>query len=84
MSVTPIDDYKLLKNELKKYNPMMLQKKRIICFSRIDGLTDEQLKAIKKLKFNDPDTSIFYISSIIGTGIEELKYKMWEFVSSYK
>ena len=82
MSETHLDDYKLLKNELKKYNPTMLQKKRIICLSRIDGLTDDKLKDIKKLKFREPDTPIFYISSITGTNIEELKYKMWEYVSS--
>lgn len=81
MSETPIDDYKLLKNELKKYNPVMLQKKRIICLSRIDGLTAKQLKDLKKLNFSCPDTPIFYISSIMGTNIEELKYKMWEYIS---
>jgi GTP-binding protein len=83
MSESPIDDYKLLKNELKKYNPIMLQKKKIICLSRIDGLTNEQLKAIKKIKFKEPDTPIFYISSVMSVGVEELKYKMWELVTAY-
>ncbi|MCL2039338.1 MAG: GTPase ObgE [Bacteroidetes bacterium] len=82
MSATPVEDYELLKTELKKYNTAMLQKKQIICLSRIDGLTDEQLKDVKKLKFKCSDTPIFYISSIMGTNIEELKYKMWDALSS--
>lgn len=82
MSNTPVNDYKLLKNELKKYNSTLLNKKRIICLSRIDGLTAEQLKDIKKLKFRESNTPIFYISSVMGVGTEELKYKMWEIVSS--
>ena len=80
MSFDPKQDYKLLKNELKKYNSAMLAKKRIICISRIDALTEEQLKAVKKLKFKDKDVEIFYISSVANLGIEELKFKMWELV----
>jgi GTP-binding protein len=82
MSENPVTDYKLLKNELEKYNPTMLKKKRIICLSKIDSLTEEQLKAVKKLKFREPNTPIFYISSVMGIGIEELKYKMWEVMCS--
>ena len=80
ISATPLEDYKLLKNELKKHNPTLLKKKRIVCLSKIDGLTDEQLKAIKKLDFKAPDTQLFYVSSVAGTGIDELKHKMWEVV----
>jgi GTP-binding protein len=76
MSDSPKDDYKLLKNELKKYNPALLQKKRIICLSKIDALTPEQFKSIKKIKFREPETPMFYISSVLGTEINELKYKM--------
>ena len=78
MSFDPTQDYKLLKNELKKYNPSMLAKKRIICISRIDALTEDQLKAVKKLKFKDKDIEVFFISSVANIGIEELKFKMWE------
>lgn len=78
LSFDPANDYKILKNELKKYNPAMLNKKRIVCFSRIDALTDEQLKVIKKIKLREKNTEIFYISSVANIGIEELKFKLWE------
>ena len=82
MSENPNEDYRLLKNELKKYNPAMLQKKRIICLTKIDGLTEEQLKVVKKYKFREPDTPIFYISSVMGIGVEDIKFKMWELMES--
>lgn len=81
MSDDPLRDYKLLKNELKKYNSAMLQKKKLICFSRIDALLEEQLKQIKKIKFREKTTEIFYISSVANLGIDELKYKMWELIN---
>lgn len=83
-SPSPAEDYKILKKELKKYNPTMLKKKRIICFSRIDAITDELLIAIKKIKFREPDTSVYYISSVASFGIEELKFAMWKEISNEK
>lgn len=81
-SPSPAEDYKILKKELKKYNPSMLKKKRIICFSRTDAITDELFSTIKKIKFREPDTPVYYISSVAGFGIEELKFAMWDKISS--
>ena len=81
LSFEPANDYKILKNELKKYNPALLNKKRIVCFSRIDALTNEQLKELKKIKLREKNTEILYISSIANIGIEELKFKLWELLS---
>ncbi|MDR0926546.1 MAG: GTPase ObgE [Ignavibacteria bacterium] len=77
LSENPQNDYKLLKNELKQYNPAMLKKKRIICFSRIDAITDNQLAVLQKLKFREPNTPIYYISAVANTNIEELKHKLY-------
>jgi GTP-binding protein len=80
-SQNPSEDYKILKTELKKYNPAMLKKKRIICFSRIDAITEDIMKSIKKVKFREPKTPIHFISSVAGTGIEELKLELWKNVA---
>ncbi len=80
-SEDPASDYKLLKAELKKYNPSMLKKKRIICFSRIDAITEDIMKKIKKIKFREPKTKIHFISSVAGTGVEELKFDMWKHIN---
>jgi GTP-binding protein len=81
MSENPANDYKILKNELKKYNSSLLEKKKLVCFSRIDALSEEQLKAIKKIKLSDKNVEIFYISSVANIGLEDLKFNLWKKVS---
>lgn len=82
MSENPAEDYRLLKNELKKHNPLLLKKKRLICISRIDAITEEQLKAVRKIKFREPKTEILYISAVANIGTDAIKVKLWEYVSS--
>jgi GTP-binding protein len=83
LSDDPVGDYKLLKNELIKYNATMLKKQKIICFSRIDAIPDEQLKEIKKIKFREKSTHIHYISSVANIGISELVMEMWRVISNF-
>lgn len=74
------DDHKkeftILLNELKQYNPEMLQKDFVIAISKSDML-DEELKTaiIKELPQNIPT---IFISSITNQGLSELKDKLWE------
>lgn len=77
-SADPKSDYKILKNELKKYNPKMLKKKKIICFSKCDALNEVQTQAMKKIKFTEKDTKVLYISAVTGQNIDILKNLMWD------
>ena len=45
-------DYKILQKELKKYNPEMLKKKRLIVISKIDAVDEDRLKELKKITAN--------------------------------
>lgn len=69
-------EYDILLNELKKYNPELLDKKRLLAISKSD-LLDEELKvAIKnELPVNLPFT---FISSLTNQGIPELKDLIWK------
>ena len=69
-------EYDILLNELKQYNPELLDKKRLLTVSKSD-LLDEELKiAIKKeLPKNLPFT---FISSLTNQGITELKDLIWK------
>jgi GTPase len=82
MSAQPKEDYKILMNELKRFNPEMKHKKRMICFSRIDAITEEELKAIKKIKFSDKGTPVTYISSVANIGTDDLRNSLWQIISS--
>lgn len=69
-------EYKILLSELKKYNPELLDKNRILAISKSD-LLDEELKEeiSKELPKNIP--SIF-ISSVAQQGLIELKDLIWK------
>ncbi len=66
--------YNVLLNELKKYNPELLDKKRILAVSKTDLIDDDTKNIIKK---NLPNIPHLFISSATGEGIKELKDLIW-------
>jgi GTPase len=69
-------EFAILKNELKKYNPEMLQKDFVIAVSKSDMLDDELKAAIKKeLPKKIPH---LFISSVTQQGLSELKDLLWQ------
>jgi GTP-binding protein len=69
------EKYNILLNELKKYNPSLLEKSKILAISKSD-LLDAELK--EEMKKNLPaDVSTVFISSLTGEGIPELKDLIW-------
>ena len=69
------ETYDVLLNELKKYNPELLDKKRILAVSKCDLIDEETKKEIKKhLPKKVPQ---LFISSATGEGIKELKDLIW-------
>jgi GTPase len=69
-------EYEILLNELRKYNPELLDKKRILAISKSDMLDDELMEAMKK-EVPTELPSVF-ISSATGQGVVELKDLIWE------
>lgn len=68
-------EYDILVGELKKYNPELLDKKRILAVSKSD-LLDADLK--KEIREELPQgIPASFISSITGEGIEQLKDTIW-------
>jgi GTP-binding protein len=69
-------DYEVLLNELKKYNPELLDKKRLLAISKSDMLDEELIEEIKKeLPSKVP---FVFISSYMGKGLQELKDLLWK------
>jgi GTPase len=70
------NEYDILLNELRKYNPELLDKKRILAISKSDMLDDELKAEIKKeLPKDIPAT---FISAITNQGLVELKDLIWK------
>lgn len=69
-------EFEILVHELQEYNPEMLQKDFIIAVSKSDMLDEELKLAIsKELPANIPHV---FISSVVGTGLLELKDLLWK------
>jgi GTP-binding protein len=70
------NEFEILLNELRKYNPELLDKKRLLAISKSDML-DEELKAEIKKELPSGIPTVF-ISSITNQGITELKDLIWK------
>ncbi len=68
-------EYKILLNELEKYNKELLYKERILAITKSDMLDDELKEEIKK---DLPDITCLFISSVAEQGIVELKDEIWK------
>ncbi len=68
-------EYEVLLNELKMYNPELLDKRRALAISKSDLLDDELKEAIAE---DLPDLPYLFISSITNAGIRELKDLLWK------
>ena len=73
-------EYKILLKELKKFNPELLDKQRILAVSKSDML-DEELKREIKPHLPRKIPTIF-ISSAANEGIKELKDLIWKTLNS--
>ncbi|RAW03431.1 GTPase ObgE [Pseudochryseolinea flava] len=69
-------EYEILLNELRKYNPELLDKKRILAISKSDMLDDE-LRTEMQREVPTELPSVF-ISSITTQGIQQLKDLIWK------
>ena len=67
-------EFDILLNELKMYNPELLDKKRVLAISKSDLLDDELIAEISK---DLPDVPSVFISSLTGKGISSLKDLLW-------
>lgn len=68
-------EYFILLNELKQYNPELLDKSRLLAITKSDLLDEELTQEIK----NDlPEIPYVFISSITNKGLTELKDLIWK------
>src|SRR5690554_5653849 len=76
------NQYEILLNELKKYNPELLHKERLIAVSKSDMLDDE-LKTELKQQLDKEFKGIPYlfISAVAKQGLTELKDQLWEMLN---
>jgi GTP-binding protein len=76
-------EYSILLNELKQFNPELLDKKRMLAITKCDMLDDELLEELhKEIAPKLPsDLQLVFISSVTGKNIQQLKDKLWEMIN---
>ena len=73
-------EYRILLSELEKFNPQMLDKRRVLAVTKSD-LLDEDLMEMLREDLPD-DLPVVYISAVTGYGIDQLKDLLWEELNS--
>jgi GTP-binding protein len=69
------NEYNILLNELKQYNPELLHKERLLAITKSDMLDDELKADIAK---DLPNIPYLFISSVAQQGLTELKDLIWK------
>ncbi|WP_296379479.1 GTPase ObgE [Winogradskyella sp.] len=76
-----VKQYEVLLDELRRYNPEMLDKERFLLVSKSD-LLDDELKAELKVELDKGlNIDYMFMSSVAHQGIQELKDKLWKILN---
>jgi GTP-binding protein len=79
----PVDDYKVITDELKSFDPALAAKPTILVAAKVDVANPEKLKKLaamakrRKLPF-------YAISAVSGEGVEALKFAIAEMVAEHR
>jgi len=72
-------EYEVLLNELRKHNPELLDKQRLLAISKSDMLDDELQEEIKKEM--PSGVPFLFFSSVAKIGLQELKDQLWKMLN---
>ena len=76
-------EYEILLDELRRYNPELLDKERLICISKSDMLDEELIAEMRvELDRDFEDLPYMFISSVAQMGLQELKDRLWGMLNS--
>lgn len=68
-----LEDYATVRSELLKYEDTIALKPEIICLTKIDAMSEEEIEAFKKEVESSTDKNVLPISSVSGRNIDLLK-----------
>ena len=80
----PVNDINQINEELKSYNPELLNKPQIIAANKIDALYDNDMTYIDLIKeeFEPKGIPVYPISAVSGKGVKELLYAVNELLKT--
>lgn len=73
-------EYDILLNELRTFNPDMMDKHRVLAVTKCDLLDDELIEMLHETL--PTDLPVIFISAVTGKGLNELKDILWQELNS--
>ncbi len=73
-------EYEILLNELQKYNPELLHKRRLLAITKCDMMDEQMMNEMAPTL--PKDIPHIFISAVSGFNIDKLKDKVWEQINS--
>lgn len=67
------EQYVVIREELGKYKEELLNKKELVCLTKIDAMTDEEINKFKTFFEEQLDKKVLTISSVSGDSMDDLK-----------
>lgn len=71
----PIQNYKIINEELAKYSEKLANLYQIVAINKIDAIPEEMIKAIEK-EFNEIGVKPYFISAVTGENLDKLKLEI--------
>ena len=76
-------EYNILLEELRKFNPELLSKERVLAITKCDLLDEELMEMLREdLGTIDEATPVVFISAVTGLHLDKLKDILWEKLNS--
>jgi GTP-binding protein len=74
-----IAEYNVLLSELEKFNPELLDKRRLLAITKADMLDEQMMKEMRELL--PKDLSTVFISAVTQMNIDQLKDTLWQMMN---
>jgi len=74
------ENYVTIRTELEKYDPELINKREMVCLTKIDAMTDEEISKFQASFEEQLQKKVLPISSVSGRNIDTLKRLMWDMI----
>lgn len=82
-----VDQYKILHEELKKYDPKLIEKEFFVVMNKIDSIPEEDRLSMQKIflkKYPKLKKRFFLISGVSGEGLPDLVFKLYQEIERHR
>ncbi len=72
-----VEAYTTVRQELEKFDPAMLDKREIVCLTKIDAMTEAEIEKFRSAMEEQLDRKVLPVSAVSGRNLDVLKRLMW-------